>query len=411
MKITAVSVGTRGDIQPLMELGIEMIRRGHDFRVAGLEKFRGLAEEKRVPFIHLDGDADRVMQLLVTDYVHDLDFVSGCKRLYRETPGFMASLLEAVRGSDAVMYGTLSGFARHVCDLLQIPCIRYFYSPFDRTDQYSLYSTDHNKPSVGRSYQMIEPGMNLLTCRLVNGWRQEHGLKKWTMWEDYREQDGKKVLTFYPVTPIFMPPDPKWGSHIHVTGYWYHPEEEAAAYTPEPALARFLRQGRKPVFICFGKAESPALARLQHLVLETVKELQLRAVIQADQITGPERTNSDLLYFVDSIPYSWMFRQVEAVIHHGGNTTNGIAMWAGCPALVIPLALDQYFYGRAIQENGCGPAPLYIRKKMCTQKELKAAMQDLVSGRYEKKAAELAARIRKEDGCRQAADIIEQHFA
>lgn len=30
MKITAVAVGTRGDVNPLVELGSEMVKRGHE---------------------------------------------------------------------------------------------------------------------------------------------------------------------------------------------------------------------------------------------------------------------------------------------------------------------------------------------------------------------------------------------
>lgn len=30
MKITAVAVGTRGDVNPLVELGSEMIQKGHE---------------------------------------------------------------------------------------------------------------------------------------------------------------------------------------------------------------------------------------------------------------------------------------------------------------------------------------------------------------------------------------------
>ena len=33
MVITAVAVGTRGDVNPLAELGEEMIKRGHEFRI------------------------------------------------------------------------------------------------------------------------------------------------------------------------------------------------------------------------------------------------------------------------------------------------------------------------------------------------------------------------------------------
>lgn len=100
---------------------------------------------------------------------------------------------------------------------------------------------------------------------------------------------------------------------------------------------------------------------------------------------------------------------MKAVVHHGGCTTNGIGIWAGCPTLIIPLALDQWYYGRAVHELGLGPAPLYIRKKLCTKAELKAALLDLASGKYEARAQELSRQIRQEHGPEEAARAIEEY--
>ena len=50
MIITAVAVGTRGDVEPLAELGEEMIRRGHRFRILTSEDFRPLIERKGATF-------------------------------------------------------------------------------------------------------------------------------------------------------------------------------------------------------------------------------------------------------------------------------------------------------------------------------------------------------------------------
>lgn len=108
----------------------------------------------------------------------------------------------------------------------------------------------------------------------------------------------------------------------------------------------FLNSGEKPIFVAFGKAESEKLAELQIRVLQALKEAGIRAIIQADQISKSDRVNTDQLFFVGNIPYSWIFGKVRAVVHHGGNTTNGLGLRAGLPSLVIPLALDQYFYGR-----------------------------------------------------------------
>lgn len=410
MRITAVAIGTRGDVQPLAELGVELRRRGHDFRLASLEKFRPMIEGKGVPYLHLDGDADLLMKLLVTDYRTSSDFVDGCEALYRSAPGLMDQIAQAVRGSDVVLYGLLAGFARHACDLYHIPCVRLFFSPFDKTDQYSLYTARHNSPLVGLTYWGIGLGMNWLTCRLANGWRRAHGLPPWRMTGSYRMQGGRPVLTFYPVTPLLMPPDPKWGPQIHVTGYWYHPQEDADC-RPDEALARFLAEGERPVFVGFGKAESPELKELQVRALEALRRTGLRAVVQADQLDEAQRdTNGGRLCFIGNVPYAWLFRQVRAVVHHGGCTTNGIGLWAGCPTLVIALALDQYYYGRAVYEKGLGPKPLYIRKRLCGVEEIEAALRDLASGRYDAAAAQASREIRREDGCRAAADILERRF-
>ncbi len=56
MIVTAVAVGTRGDVNPLAELGEEMIRRGHEFRILTSEAFRSLIESKGVTFLKLDTD-------------------------------------------------------------------------------------------------------------------------------------------------------------------------------------------------------------------------------------------------------------------------------------------------------------------------------------------------------------------
>lgn len=411
MVITAVAIGTRGDVQPLAELGREMIERGHIFRVASFEKFRGLIEARGVEYVHLDGDADLLMKLLVTEYKTSGDFVTGCEKLFHSIPGILDQMAEAVKDSDIVMYGLLAGFVRHACDLYNIPCIRLFYSPFDKTNMYSLYTEKHNSFMVGLTYLSEEPGMNLLTLRLANSWRKEHGLKSWKMTDDYRKQNGEFILTFYPVTPILMPPDPKWGKHIHVTGYWYHPED-CSEYIPAANLADFLGKGEKPIFIGFGKAESDELTALQVRALKAVKELGVRAIIQADQISEQEKAAcGDNLFFIGNVPYEWLFRKVKAVVHHGGCTTNGIGLRAGCPTLIIALALDQYYFGRAIYENGLGPKPLYIRKKLCSVQEIKEAVMKLESGEYASRAAEAAEKIKAENGCKTAADIIEKQFS
>ena len=411
MIVTAVAVGTRGDVNPLAELGEEMIRRGHEFRILTSEAFRGLIESKGVTFIKLDTDADHVMKYLVTDYKTSLDFAKGMFRLKKENPGFMEQTLNAIKGSDLVMYGTCAAFSRHAAEYLNIPCARLFFSPMDPTRQYSLYCDEYDSDRVLKSYNGLPQGMNLMTMIALNGWRRSVRLPGWKVNSRYTEMSGRKVLTFYPTSQVMMPPDPLWGNHIHVTGYWYHPEEATGDYEEPKELTDFLKLGEKPIFVAFGKAESPKLAKLQLLTLDALKRTGIRAIVQAFQIPKKDRINTDKFFFIDAVPYPYIFEKVRAVVHHGGNTTNGMGLRAGLPTLVIALALDQYFYGRMDHKIGCGPEPLYIRKKLCSIDEIAGALKDLVSGRYDAKVREISQKIREENGVVTAAYSIEKYVS
>ena len=59
---------------------------------------------------------------------------------------------------------------------------------------------------------------------------------------------------------------------------------------------------------------------------------------------------------------------------------------------------------------GAGPAPLYIRKRLCTVDEIKTSLNDLVSGKYDKGANEASKQILRENGVIEAADAIEAYM-
>lgn len=411
MIITAVAVGTRGDVSPLVELGVDMVKRGHEFRICTSEAFRTLIEKKGIKYLHLSTDADHVMKYLVTEYKTSMDFMKGMFRLKKENPKFWDETVEAIKDADAVMYGTCGAFARHAADALHIPCIRVFYSPMDPTDQYSLYSTEYNSPKVLKSRTRLDKGMNLMTMILLNKYRKAAGIEKWHLNSKYTEQFGRKVLTFYPTSKVFMNPDPSWGKHIHVTGYWLHSEEDAGDVNMSDDLKIFIEHGEKPIFVAFGKAESEEAKELQLRTLKALKQTGIRAIFQSNQIDESLKVNTEQIFFVGDIPYGYIFQKVRAVVHHGGNTTNGLGVLAGLPTLVIPLALDQYFYGRMINRLGAGPKPLYIRYKLCEVSEIEDSLKKLISGQYDTKAKALSIEMKAENGIKDAIAAIEEYVA
>ena len=56
-------------------------------------------------------------------------------------------------------------------------------------------------------------------------------------------------------------------------------------------------------------------------------------------------------------PHDWLFKQVAAVVHHGGAGTTAIGLRLGKPTVIIPFFGDQGFWARMVHVAGAGPEP------------------------------------------------------
>jgi sterol 3beta-glucosyltransferase len=115
----------------------------------------------------------------------------------------------------------------------------------------------------------------------------------------------------------------------------------------------------------------------------------------------------DSVFMIDSVPHSWLFPRVAAVVHHGGAGTTAAGLASGVPSIVVPFHGDQPFWGQRVAELGAGPAPI-PRKKMTVGRLAAAIDAVLTDTAMRGRAAELGARIRSEDGIARAVYLIRQ---
>jgi UDP:flavonoid glycosyltransferase YjiC (YdhE family) len=215
-------------------------------------------------------------------------------------------------------------------------------------------------------------------------------------------------LILLPVSRHVAPPDPRWPAHVQPTGYWF--ARPLSDWSPPPDLLDFLAAGERPLAISLGVMSLAGRQAHQsaEIVLQALRDLGARAIIQGWDSALQQRDGSRNIYFAGSLPHGWLFDQVSAVVLHGGFGTTAAALRAGVPAVVIPHIIDQFYWGQRVQQLGVGPKP--ISRGQLTAKGLSEALaQALNDEAMRRKASELGAAMRAEsDGVTTAVHLIEQ---
>jgi len=330
------------------------------------------------------------------------------KEAQREAESFAEGGLAAGQGMDLVlagMGGVYIGIA--IAEKLGLPFLQAYVVPFTPTRDFS----------------------SVLTPKLPTPFnRLSHGLTRQLMWQGFRSADTlarRKALDIpmapfsgpynskatrdmpilYGFSPSVIPVPSDWGDNTHVTGYWF--VDEADDWTPPSALMDFLQDGAPPVCIGFGSMSNRDPEETANLVIRTLKQTNQRAILLSGWGGLKKSQLPDFIFMIDSIPHSWLFQRVAAVVHHGGASTTAAGLRAGVPSVIVPFFGDQPFWGRRIAELGVGPNPI-PRTKLTSEKLAIAIQQAVTDKGMRERAARLGEKIRAEGGIGCAAAVVQQ---
>jgi sterol 3beta-glucosyltransferase len=215
-------------------------------------------------------------------------------------------------------------------------------------------------------------------------------------------------MILLPVSRHIAPPDPRWPQHVHPTGYWF--ARPLAEWSPPQDLLDFLEEGEKPIAVSLGVMSMSGRQAREgaRIVLQAIRRAGVRAIVQGWDEPLRRVEIPRTVYHAGSMPHSWLFGQVSAIIHHGGFGTTAAALRAGVPGIVIPHVIDQFYWGQRVFELGVGPK-FISRGRLSVENLHEAIVQASSDVGLREKAAELGDRIRAEpDGIVTAVSIIEQ---
>lgn len=410
MKIAAFAVGSDGDVLPFIFLGREMTARGHLFKVVTFSKFCERVLANGLLYGNLHGDPEEMMQKMLSEKEEGPGPLVAIKQLLHKYPEQYEDYKDACEWADLIMYMQFGGLAYHFAEKMHKPCVRTFALPYDPTRLYSSMFPfiKRNSARCKYSYVMCDIMMNWASLDTVRLWRKRLGLSGWNLFRSYKKMNGRKILTLYQYSNVLFPRDPAWKKHIYVTGEWNSVQKEETDIDED--LKTFVESGEPPLYIGFGSIVSRQVEELQDKILCALEQTGQRAVfVSAWTKFNPDNNNPNVFY-AEYVSFAWLFPRVSAVVHHGGAGALSYAVRAGKPNLIIAFGEDQYFRGKQAQMAGVAPEPIYLPKTEVTAELLTEKLTELTKDQHIKAAAAAADKMAKEDGCRTAADIIENHF-
>jgi sterol 3beta-glucosyltransferase len=402
VKICILTIGTRGDVQPYIVLGLGLKAAGHEVTISTLDEFKPLVHQYNLLHDSLRGDFLKAAQLEVGQKgTNPLRLIWQYVEMAKDT---LADEWASAQKAEVLIYSPAAIGGFHIAEKLDIPTFAAFPVP--------LYSPTKEFPSPFLPFHNLGP-FNKLSHQIfaqlgpamyrssINQFRKDIlGLSP-TKGENLLR--GKPITKLYAYSEVVVPRPADWDESLVVTGYWFL--DTPANWQPDPELVRFLQDGLAPVYIGFGSMFMGGGKQKTEIALQALRLAGQRGIL-ATGWGGLAKVNTTREIFVlDATPHDWLFPKVATIVHHGGAGTTGAAIRAGKPQIICPFVGDQSFWGRRVADLSVAPSP--IPQAKLTANKLADAIQYAVSdNNIRQRALSLGETIRAENGIERAVKHI-----
>ncbi|KAJ7212149.1 glycosyltransferase family 1 protein [Mycena pura] len=425
-----LTIGSRGDVQPYIALGLGLIKEGHTVTIVTHEEYKPWIESFGIKHKQAGGDPGALMKLSVENKMFSPDFFKEsihnfrpwldqcmsfqqCVVNLRLTFSVLLDSWESCQGADILLESPSAMSGVHIAEALNIPYFRTFTMPWTKTSEFphAFLSPPMDSPTFNSASNV----MWTATSGQINRWRR-NVLKIGNT--DMGHLAQSKIAFIYNFSTAVVPKPLDWGDAITISGYWFLDNPEGFDWIPPPELVEWMAKARKDgkplVYIGFGSITVPHPNKVTARIVKAVLKSGVRAIISkgwsARMNKGvdkdPEVEMPPECYQVSSIPHDWLFKQIDCALHHGGAGTTGASLRAGIPTLIKPWFGDQFFWASRVQKLGAG-----LRVHSMHSNDLADALIKATTSRIMKeKAAAVGEKIRAEDGVHTAIHTIDTYL-
>jgi UDP:flavonoid glycosyltransferase YjiC (YdhE family) len=413
MKFVLASYGGRGDVEPAVVVGRELLRRGHDVLMAVPPNLVDFAEAAGLAAVAYGLDSQPILDAqrnYWTCYFRTPWKIKELSRMGRETHEFathcwreMTTTLTAVADdADLLLTGLIfEQPAVNVAEYYDIPLATLHFFPVRAHGQLLPFL-----PSpLSRAGMTVNDWLAWRgTRKYEDAQRLELGLPKATGPVPRRvAKRGSLEIQAYDEV-CFPGLAAEWAKFDGQRPFVGALALELQTEVDEEVLS-WIAAGTPPIFFGFGSIPVESPADTLAMISAACARLGERALIGAGSTDFSNAPHFEHVKVVGVVNYATIFPACRAVVHHGGAGTLAAGLRAGIPQLVLWTLPDQPFFAAQLKRLKVGTGR---RFSTTTEKSLVADLRRILAPQNLTRARELATRITKPaESAVAAADLVE----
>jgi vancomycin aglycone glucosyltransferase len=383
MKFVVAAYGSRGDVEPCLAVGRELLRRGHDMRMAVPPNLLGLVESAGLAAVACGPDSQAV-----EGFRRELSKIQNPITKVREVTEHVtqvwaekgATLTELANGADLLVAGiTEQGLGANVAEYHGIPLVALHMYPVAVLElgwldwRITKEAENAHRRALGLP-EATDPSMRSLEIQAYDELCLPELAAQWG------ELAGRRP--FVGTLTLELPTD------------------------ADDEILSWIAAGPPPIYFGFGSMKVTSPTDTVTMISAACAQLGERALIWSGPNDFTDIPHGEHVKIVDTVGQAAVFPACRAIVHHGGAGTTAASLRAGIPTLILfAFWLDQPIWAAAVEQLKVGTAR---RFSATTQESLVADLSSILAPQYLTRAREVAAQMTKPaESLTSAADLLE----
>jgi UDP:flavonoid glycosyltransferase YjiC (YdhE family) len=407
--------GTRGEVEPFVAIGRELVRRGHDVHMAVAPEMVGFTESAGPAAVAYGPDLQSILDAhrdFWTCFFSKPWKLQELGRLLREVSEHFSQCRREVRttltalavGADLLLTGmNYEDAAANVAEYCDIPLATLQIFPLRANGQLLQFLPT----SLGRSVMTAFEWYSWLGSRKAedDAERRQLALPKASgPWPRRIAEAGALEIQAYDEV-CYPGLAAEWAKYDGQRPFVGALTLELPTDADEK-IASWIAAGKPPICFGFGSVRVESAADTLAMIGAACAQLGERALVCAAGSDFSRIPPSDHVKVVRVMNYAAALPGCRAFVHHGGAGTTNAGLRAGLPTLVLWTLPDQALWGARVKRLKVGTGRRFAAT---TEQSLVADLRTILTPQYLSRARELASRMTKPaESVVLAADLVEK---